>query len=103
MSASGVAGEIDLRRITAVAENVVVHPSNGGTGLTDDIANGHLRTKIVFDEHDGDAAFGEGRCEVAVVFLAAAAPIAAMDVNEDGAAGPVRGVNVQSLARRLAV
>ena len=60
MAAGGVARNEDFRRVAAIAGDVFVDPSDAGAGLPDNVGDGYLRAKIVFDEHNGRAAVGEG-------------------------------------------
>src|SRR5918995_898859 len=103
MSARGMAGDINFRRITAIAENISVDPSDGRARLADNVRDGYGRTEIVLDEHNQGAAFGEYRNEVAVILFAAATPIAAVNIDQHRATGLICRVNIQLLTRRTAV
>jgi len=57
----------------------------------------------IFHQHHCRSAFRERRYKIAVVVLIAAAPIPAVDVDEDGPARLICGVDVQRFPRRAAV
>src|SRR4029453_17973191 len=99
MAACGVAGDVELRRVTAVAYDVSVNPGDRSTGLADNIRNRHLGTQVVLDEHNRCAELYERRREVTVIVFAAGAPIAAMYIDEHRTSRPVRRINVQDLTR----
>src|SRR5262245_15068011 len=103
MAACGVAGDVELRRVAAVAHDVSVNPSDRSTGLADNIRNRHLWTQVVFDENNRCSALYERRREVTVIVFAAGAPIAAMYIDEHRTSRPVRRIDVQNLTRRTPV
>src|SRR5262245_4806721 len=103
MAAGGVAGDVELRWVAAVAYDVAVKPGDRSPGLADNIRNRHLGTQVVLDENNRCAALYERRREVTVIVFAAGAPIAAMYIDEHRTSRPVRRINVQDLTRRTPV
>src|SRR5688572_15493108 len=103
MSARGVTREVHFRRIAAIAQNIPVDPAGGGARLADDVRDSYARTEVILDKDDRCAAFGEYGDEVAVVFFAAAAPIAAVNIDQHRATRLICGVDVELLTRRTAV
>src|SRR4030095_12763728 len=103
MAACGVAGDVELRRVAAVAYDVSVNPGDRSTGLADNIRNRHLGAQVVLDENNRCSALYDRRREVRVIVFAAGAPIAAMYIDEHRTSRPVRRINVQDLTRRTPI
>lgn len=103
MATCRVARDIELRRVATVAYDVSVNPGDDRARLTNNIGDRHVRTQVVLGEDNRSAALYERRREVAIVVFAAAAPVAAVDVNKHGTCRSVRRIDVKNLARGVPV
>ena len=52
ISARGMAGNIDGGGVASVFSYIIEYPSNGGSGIIDDLHRLHMRRQAVFDTYD---------------------------------------------------
>src|SRR3990170_3638990 len=103
MCACGMTREVNLGWVTAIAQDISVDPCDGRARLADDVRDGYARTEVVLYQYHRGAAVGKYGDEVAVVLFAAAAPIAAVNIDQHRATRLISGVKVELLTRRTAV
>src|SRR5688572_29318270 len=103
MCAGGMAGDVNLGRIAAIPQNISIDPDDGRARLANDFGVGYIWTEVILYETNACAAFGEYRDEVAVVLFVAAAPVAAVNINQNRTTRLICRINVQLLSRRTAV
>src|SRR5919108_1813926 len=99
MAAGGMSRDIQSRWVTSVLGNVSIGPGDSRARLPRDVGDGDLRAKIVFDDNDGRAAINKDRDKATVVVFAAAAPVAAVDIDENWASRLGGRIDVQNLTR----
>src|SRR5436190_3789291 len=97
MSASGVAADAKFRRVTVVTQNVTVGPGDRRARLPHDVRDRDIRTEIIFHDDHGRSALREGGHEIAVVVFTSAAPVAAVDIDENRTPRLTGGLYVQHL------
>src|SRR5438128_8430245 len=103
MSARGVAGDVEFRRIASVSSNISIGPGDSGACLLYDVRHCHLGAEIIFHDDHGRSTLREGWHEIAVVVFASAAPVATVDINKNRTRRLIGGVYVQHLPGRAAV
>src|ERR1051325_6430007 len=102
MAAGRDAGDVELGGIAAVLGNISIDPGDRATSLPHNLRDGYARSEIVARDDDGRAARDEEIGEVRVLLLAAAAPVAAMKIDQNRRAGFLGGEDGELLPRRRA-
>src|SRR5438128_5839223 len=103
MSARRVAGDVKLRRVTVVTQNVTVDPGDRRARLPHDVRDRDIRTEIIFHDDHGRSALRECGYEITVVVFATAAPVTAVDINKNRTCRLTGGIYVQHLPGRATV
>src|SRR5436309_14618975 len=103
MSARGVAGDVKLRRVTVVTQNVTVDPGDRRARLPNDVRDRDIRTEIIFQKRNARPALGECWYEITVIVFATAAPVTAVDINKNRTRRLTGGIYVQHLPGRATV
>src|SRR5438093_1880647 len=97
MSARGVAGDVKLRRVTVVTQNVTVDPDDRHARLPNDVHDHNIRTKIIFQKRNARPVLGEYWYEITVIVFATAAPVTTVDINKNRTCQLTGGIYVQHL------
>src|SRR2546430_8450589 len=95
MSARGVPGDVELRRISTMARDVAIHPGHSGACLSNAVADRHAWTQVILQKHNRDAALQKRRNEIRIVVFTSAAPVAAVDINKNRTRRLTGGIYVQ--------
>src|SRR5207253_2161132 len=103
MSARGVAGDVELRRISTIARDVAIHPGHSGARLPNDVRDRDIRTEIIFQKRNARPVLGECWYEITVIVFATAAPVTAVDINKNRTCRLTGGIYVQHLPGRATV
>src|SRR5437879_13323730 len=83
MSARGVAGDVELRRISTIARDVAIHPGHSGARLPNDVRDRDIRTEIIFQNRNARPVLGECWYEITGIVFATAAPVTDVQINQN--------------------